>query len=324
MLNRRDFILAGGALLSTPALSQGTWPNRPVKVIVGFPPGGSNDVMARVMCEYLSNRIGQQFVVENRVGASGNIGAAAVSQAAPDGYTLGTVAIGNATFNHLLFRNMPYDHVNGFTWISLLWELPNVVIVPARHVPATNLQEFIRWAKEKPGGINFSSPGIGTTSYQSSAHLMRVAGIPATHVPFRGAAQATASLLAGDIHVAVDNMASHMPAIREGLIRPLAIADSQRWPLLLDVPTVEEAGLAGYGVFNAWHMLAAPANLPSHVSDRLNDTLRDWANDLAARDRVQMMGARLLGTSQANTLTHLSRERSVWAERIRLSGAQPE
>lgn len=324
MLNRRDFILAGGALLSTPALSQGAWPNRPVKVIVGFPPGGSNDIMARVMCEYLSNRIGQQFVVENRVGASGNIGAATLAQAAPDGHTLGTIAVGNAAFNHLLFRNMPYDHVNGFTWISLLWELPNVVLVPARHVPATNLQEFIRWAKEKPGGVNFSSPGIGTSGYQATAQLVRLTNIPATHIPFRGAAQATTSLLAGDIHFAVDNIASHMPSIREGLLRPLAVTDSQRWTQLPNIPTVAEAGVTEYSAVNAWHMLAGPAGMPSHVSDRLNVALREWADDSAARDRLLVMGARLLGTSQADALTYLARERPLWEERIRLSGAQPE
>lgn len=323
MLKRRDFILAG-SLLSTPALSQGTWPNRPVKVIVGFPPGGSNDVMARVMCEYLSNRIGQQFVVENRVGASGNIGAAAVSQAAPDGYTLGTIAVANATFNHLLFRNMPYDHVNGFTWMSLLWELPNVVVVPTRHVPATNLQEFIAWAKARPGGINFSSSGRGGTGHQSSAQLMRMAGIDATNVQFRGAAQAMVSMLAGDIHVTVDNIASYMPAIRDGSVRALAVADTQRWPALPDVPTVEEAGLPGYGAFNAWHILCGPPGTPSHVTDRLVPALKAWGNDPAARDRVQAMGARLLGTSQADALTYLARERPIWEERIRLTGAQPE
>jgi tripartite-type tricarboxylate transporter receptor subunit TctC len=324
MLNRRDVMLAGAAMLSTPALAQSQWPNRPVKVLVGFPPGGSNDVMARVMCEYLSPRLGQQFVVENRVGASGNIAAAALAQATPDGYTLGTIAAANATFNHLLFRNMPYDHVNGFTWSSLLWELPNVVVVPARHVPATNLQDFIRWAKEKPGGVNFSSSGRGGTGHQSSSHLMRTAGLNATNIQFRGAAQALVSMLAGDIHVTVDNIASYMPAIRDGSVRALAVADTQRWPALPDVPTVEETGLSGFGSFNAWHILAGPPNMPTQVSDRLVGALREWANDAQARDRVIAMGARLIGASQADTLSFLHAERPRWAERIRLAGYQPE
>jgi tripartite-type tricarboxylate transporter receptor subunit TctC len=317
-------MLAGAAMLSTPALAQSQWPNRPVKVLVGFPPGGSNDVMARVMCEYLSPRLGQQFVVENRVGASGNIAAAAVSQAAPDGYTLGTIPVANATFNHLLFRNMPYDHVNGFTWSSLLWELPNVVVVPTRHVPATNLQDFIRWAKEKPGGVNFSSNGRGSTGHQSSSHLMRMAGINATNVQFRGAAQGLISMLAGDIHVTVDNIASYMPAIRDGSVRALAVADTQRWVSLPDVPTVEEAGLPGYGSFNAWHILAGSRGMPEHISDRLVSVLKEWANDAQARDRVTTMGARLIGASQADTLSFLNAERPRWAGHIRLSGYQPE
>lgn len=323
MLKRRDLILAGAAMLSTPALAQGQWPNRPVKVLVGFPPGGSNDVMARVMCEYLTNYFNQSFVVENRVGASGNIAAAALSQASPDGQTLGTIAIGNATFSNLLFRNLPYD-MDAFTWTSILWELPNVVIVPARHVPATDLLSFVRWAKERQGGVNFSSPGVSTTSYQSSAHLVRLAGLPATHIPFRGGAQAAAAMLAGDIHFAVDNMASHMPAIREGLIRALAVADTQRWPLLPEVPTVEEAGLVGYGSFNAWHALAGPPGLPNIIINRLGDALRAWANDTAQRDRVLGMGGRLLGTSSTEAVARITRERPIWAERIRLSGVQPE
>lgn len=323
MLKRRDLILAS-TLLATPALSQGVWPSRPVRVIIGFPPGGSNDIMARLMCEHLSSYFGQQFIVENRVGASGNIAAAAVSQAAPDGHTLGTIAVANATFNHLLFRNMPYDHVNGFTWSSLLWELPNVVVVPARHVQATNLQEFIAWAKARPGGINFSTSGRGSTGYQASAQLMRMANIPATNVQFRGAAHAIPSMLAGDIHVTVDNIASYMPAIRDGSVRALAVADTQRWPELPDVPTVEEAGLPEYGAFNAWHILSAPPGTPNHVIDRLVTALRDWANNSAARDRVQIVGGRLLCLSNADTLAYLARERPIWNERIRLTGAQPE
>ena len=324
MLNRRDVMLAGAAMLSTPALAQSQWPNRPVKVLVGFPPGGSNDVMARVMCEYLSPRLGQQFVVENRVGASGNIAAAALAQATPDGYTLGTIAAANATFNHLLFRNMPYDHVNGFTWSSLLWELPNVVVVPTRHVPATNLQDFIRWAKEKPGGINFSSSGRGATGHQASSHLMRMAGLNATNIQFRGAAQAIPSMLTGDIHVTVDNIASYLSVIRDGSVRVLAIADTKRWPTLPDVPTVEEAGLPGYGSFNAWHILAGPAGMPGNVSERLVGALREWANDAQAQSRAINMGARLIGAPQTDTIAFIRAESPRWAEHIRLSGYQPE
>ena len=173
MTPRRTLLAMAGSLpLAAPVLAQAPWPNRPVRVIVGFPPGGSLDVMTRLACEQMQARFGQPFVVETRSGASGNIGAEAIARAAPDGYTIGTVSMHNLLINPLLFRQLPYSAERDFAWISAMWDLPNVAVVPAQHVPARTLAEFVTWAKARPQGISFGSSGVGTTIHLSGAYLM--------------------------------------------------------------------------------------------------------------------------------------------------------
>lgn len=326
MVRRRSLLAAaaaGGAALSAPALGQPAWPNRPVRVIVGFPPGGSLDVMTRLACEQMQARFGQAFVVETRSGASGNIGAEAIARATPDGYTVGTVSMHNLLINPLLFRRLPYDPAKDFAWISAMWDLPNVAVVPAQHVPARSVAEFVPWAKARPGGVSYGSSGVGTTIHLSGAYLMAQAGIPATHVVFRGAAQTIPAMLSGDIQVAVDNLASYVSVIQEGRMRALAVTTRERWPGLPDVPTMAESGFAGLS-YGPWHMWAAPAGTPQAVVDRLSQEIRTAFADAALQQRAVEMGARLLGTTPQQLAERLDRERPIWAEMVRISGAQPE
>ncbi|HYF07413.1 MAG TPA: tripartite tricarboxylate transporter substrate binding protein [Acetobacteraceae bacterium] len=323
-LHRRALLLStAAASIARPALSQGTWPNRPVRVIVGFPPGGSLDGMTRFACEQMQNRLGQPFVVETRSGASGNIGTEAIARATPDGYTIATVSMHNLLINPLLFNRLPYDPARDFQWISAMWDLPNVAVVPAQHVPARTLAEFIEWGKRRPGGVSFGSSGVGTTIHLSGAYLMAQAGIPATHVTFRGAAQTIPAMLSGDIQIAVDNLASYVGVIGEGRMRALAVALPERWPALPDVPTMAEAGFAGLG-YSPWHMWAGPAGMPRAVADRLSQEIRVAFADPALQQRAMGMGARLLGTTPEQLGARLDRERPIWAEMVRISGAQPE
>jgi tripartite-type tricarboxylate transporter receptor subunit TctC len=322
---QRRTLIAATALtpLARPALAQGVWPNRPVRVIVGFPPGGSLDVMTRLAAEQMQHRLGQPFVIETRSGASGNIGAEAISRAVPDGYTIGTVSMHNILINPLLFSRLPYDPVRGFAWISAMWDLPNVAVVPAQHVPVRSLAEFIAWAKQQPGGISFGSSGVGSTIHLSGAYLLAQAGIPGTHVSFRGAAQTIPAMLSGDIHFAVDNLASYVGVIQEGRIRPLAVTTRERWPALPEVPTMAEAGMAGLSL-GPWHLWAGPPGTPAEAIDRLSREIRAAFADPALQQRAIGMGARLIGSTPAEAAARLERERPIWAEMVRISGAKPE
>ena len=314
---------AAGFAMAGIARAQAPWPNRPVRVIVGFPPGGSLDVMTRVVAERVQGRLGQPFVVETRTGASGSIGAEALARAAPDGYTIGTVGMPTVLINPMLVSGLPFDPERDFAWIAQMWEFPNVAVVPAAHVPARTLMEFVDWAKRRPGGVSYGSAGVGTSIHLSGAYLAARAGFAATHVPFRGAAQTIPAMLAGDVHFAVDNLASYVPVIREGRMRALAIASAERWPTLPEVPTMAEAGMDGFEV-TSWHLWAAPAGTPRPIIDRLVGTIRDLYADPSLQQRALDMGARLLGSTPEEVAARLARERPVWAEMVRVSGAKAE
>ena len=330
-LPRRRLVSAAAAALAVPALPRpalaqgggGAWPNRPVRVIVGFPPGGSLDVMTRLAAEQMANRLGQPFVVETRSGASGNIGAEALARATPDGYTIGTVSMHNVVINPMLFTKLPYDSERDFAWISAMWDLPNVAAVPAAHVPARTVGEFLAWARARPGGVSYGSSGVGTTIHLSGAYLLGRAGIQGTHVSFRGAAQTIPAMLSGDVHLAVDNLASYTGVIAEGRIRALAVTSAERWPALPEVPTMAEAGIDSFAV-GPWHLWAAPQGTPRPVIDRLSQEIRSAFADPALQARAIGMGAKLLGTTPEEAAARLARERPIWAEMVRISGAKPE
>jgi tripartite-type tricarboxylate transporter receptor subunit TctC len=324
MLRRRHLIAAVATpALPLPAWGQAAWPNRPVRVIVGFPPGGSLDVMTRLACEQMQNRLGQPFVVETRTGASGNIGTEAIARATPDGYTIGTVSMHNLLINPHLFTRLPYDPERDFAWISEMWDLPNVAVVPAQHVPARTLAEFIVWAKARPGGISVGNSGIGTTIHLSGAYFLTRTGISGEHVTFRGAAQTIPAMLAGDIQFAVDNLASYSGVIQQGGIRALAIATKDRWPALPDVPTMAEAGLSDFA-FGPWHMWAGPAATPPAVTERLSREIRAAWADPQLQQRAITIGARLTGSTPAELAARLQREKPLWAELVRVTGAKAE
>jgi tripartite-type tricarboxylate transporter receptor subunit TctC len=327
MIRRRHLLAASAAAapaLTRPALAQGgAWPSRPVRVIVGFPPGGSLDVMTRLAAEQMQNRLGQPFVVETRSGASGNIGTEAIARATPDGYTVGTVSMHNLLINPHLFARLPYDPDKDFAWISAMWDLPNVFAVPAQHVPAKTVSEFIAWAKARPGGVSYGSSGVGSTIHLSGAYFVTRAGLQGEHVPFRGAAQTVPAMLSGDIQFAIDNLASYVGVIREGSIRALAVTTKERWPALPEVPTMAEAGMTDFA-FGPWHMWAAPAGTPREVTERLSQEIRAAFADPALQERAIGMGARLTGSTPDELAARLAKEKPLWAELVRITGAKAE
>jgi tripartite-type tricarboxylate transporter receptor subunit TctC len=311
------------APLASPALAQPAWPSRPVRVVVPWPPGGSTDVLARLLAEQMQNRLGQPFVIENRPGAGGNIGADVIAKSAPDGYTMGPVTVGGWSINQFLYARLPFDPERDLTPISMHWELPNVLVVPAAHVPATTLAEFIAWARTRRGGVTYGSPGVGTTPHLSGAMFTSRLGIDGTHVPFRGAAQTIPTMLSGDVTFALDNLASYVPVIQEGRMRALAVTSAARWPTLPDVPTMAEAGVPDF-VVTSWCAMAYPAGVPRAILDRAAAVVREVSDTPAMQERFMRAGARALFSTPEEAAARATRERPMWQEVVRISGARLE
>ena len=323
MLLRRHLVGATAGALARPARAQGEWPAKPVRVIVPYPPGGATDVLARLYAERLGTVLGQPFVVDNRPGAGGNIGTDAVAKAPPDGYTVGFTPVSILAINQFLYRRMPFDPVKDLIAVLLAWELPNVAVVVPERVPAKTLAEFLSWAKAQPKGITYGSTGIGQTTHLSGALLFRRAGIDATHVPFRGAAQTIPSLLSGDVDFTLDNLASYVPLLQEGTMRALAVTSAERWPTLPDIPTMAEAGMPDF-VVAVWAGLVAPAQTPRRAVERLNGAMRRIAEDPAVQERFLQGGARAIWSTPEDAAARAARERPKWQEMVRLSGAQAD
>ncbi len=296
------------------------WPARSVRLVVGFPPGGAVDIAARLIADLLTPTLGQQVVVENRPGGSGTVGAAAVAQAAPDGYTLGAIAVNSLSIHPYLFARLPFDPERDLLPVSLGWEAPLVLVVPAAHVPARTVAELVAWARQQRGGVSFGSSGVGTTVHLSGELFCRRAGISGVHVPFRGGAEALTSLLRGDIAFAVDNVPTALPSIRSGALRPLAVTSAERWPDLPDVPTMAEAGVPDF-IATSWGAICAPAGTPTPIVLRLSEAMRAIAADPAAQEKFRPTGNRLLGTTPEDAAGRAAQERPMWRDVVRASGA---
>ena len=327
MITRRTLLGAAAAGATTlPAMragAQGTsWPDAPVRIIVPFTAGGASDVLTRVLAEKLQARFGQNFVVDNRTGAGGNIGMNAVRTAAPDGNTIASATIGTLSINQFLFSNMGFDPARDFEYVSMIWENCNVFVVSAQH-PAKSVQEFLAWARIQPKGVTFGSAGVGTTPHLAG-ELFRVrSGIQALHVPFRGAAQSMPALIAGDTDFAIDNIASYMPLIRAGKVRALAVTSSERWPTLTEVPTMTEAGVRNF-IITSWGAFVLPKGTPAAIVNKLSTAIREIAAEPALQQRFLDTGARAVSSTPQDTAAFAERERVKWKEVVQISGAKME
>ena len=297
------------------------WPDRLVRIIVPYPAGGSTDVLTRILAERLKDKVGQTWVIENRPGAGGNIGIDAVAKSDPDGYTIGSATVGHFSINQYLYARMPFDAERDIMPVSMTWELPNVAVVSSQHVPATNLQDFIAWARARENGILFGSPGVGTTPHLSGALFASRFGIKATHVPFRGAAATIPAMLAGDVTLAIDNLASYMGVIESGQMRALAVTSPARWPTLPVVPTMAEAGAPDF-VVTSWAAFVVPKATPRAIVDKLSSALREISADPTVQSRFQIAGARSIGSTPEEVLALAAKERPMWQEMVRVSGAR--
>jgi tripartite-type tricarboxylate transporter receptor subunit TctC len=324
LTSRRTFLQSAvaGVLFASEAFAQAGWPDHAVRIIVPYPAGGSTDVLTRILGERLKDILGQTFVIENRAGASGNLGIAALTGSPPDGYTIGSATIGHFAINQYLYSKMPFDPERDMIPATLTWELPNVFAVPADHVPAKTLAEFLAWAKQK-GQVSFGSPGVGTTPHLSGVMFVKRSGIDAVHVPFRGAAQTIPAMLAGDVHFVIDNLASYVPSIQSGKMRALAVTSAQRWPSLPDVPTMGEAGMKDF-VVTSWAAFVFPMGTPRPIVDRLSAAQRQIAAEPTTQERFLVAGARAVSSTPEEALAYAAKERAIWKGLVALSGAKAD
>jgi len=327
-ISRRSLLRAAStvtALFATPAWAQraAVWPDRPVRLIVPYPAGGSTDVLFRLLAERLQDKLNQPFVVENRAGASGNVGIDAVAKSAPDGYMIGGATVGHFSINQFLIAKMPYDAEKDLVAPSLTYELPNVAVVAAQHVHAKTLREFIEWAKARSNGISIGSPGPGTTPHLSGVLFAARTGINAVHVPFRGAAQTIPAIPPGDVTFAVDNLASYISQIEAGTMRALAVTSAQRWPTLPNVPTMAEAGVPDF-VVTSWAAYVMPIATPPSVVNKLATAQKEIAAENSMQNRFLTAGARLFSSTPAEAAAFAAKETIMWREVVRLSGLSPQ
>ncbi len=269
------------------------WPSRPVTMVVPFTAGTTSDVVGRALGEHLAKSIGRPVVIENRGGAGGNIGAAAVAKAQPDGHTILLATTGPAATNALMYKEMPFHPQRDFAPIVLVGKSP-VIIVARPEAPASTLQELIAYAKEHPDKLTAGFPGNGTLGHITGILLRQRADIKIAESQYRGSAPIITDLLGGHIDLAMDSMAAYVPTVKEGKLRALSIAGERRWPGLPNVPTAAESGLPGFEA-SVWYALLAPADTPPEVISKLNTATNDYLGTPAAKEMFEKLGSKRPG-----------------------------
>jgi tripartite-type tricarboxylate transporter receptor subunit TctC len=314
-------------LTALPAAAQSPWPARPVKIVVPFAPGGTTDILARAMAPELSKAFGQPFVVENRGGAGGNIGADIVAKAAPDGYTVLMGTVGTHGINKALYSKMAFDPQKDFAPITLVAGVPNVMVVnseKARAAGINNVADFIRAAKATPGKFNMASSGNGTSIHLAGELFKTMSGTYMTHFPYTGSSPALLALVGGDMDVMFDNLPSSMQLIKSGKLKALAVTSSQRSAALPDVPTVEEArgpALKGFEA-SSWFGLLAPAGTPPEIVSRIQREVAKSLGTPAVKEKLLAQGAIPGGNTPQEFTAFINAEHRKWAQVVKASGAK--
>jgi tripartite-type tricarboxylate transporter receptor subunit TctC len=323
-LPRRTVLQLAAGAVALPAVSRlaraQAYPARPVRIIIGYTPGGSADLTARLMGQWLSERLGQQFLIESRPGAGTNLATEAVVNAPPDGYTLLLVAPANA-INATLYEKLNHNFLRDIALVAGINRFPNVMEVNPS-VPAKTVPEFIAYAKANPGKLNMASSGAGSTIHVSGELFKMMTGINMVHVPYRGGAPALTDMIAGQVQVMFDNIPTSLEFIRAGKLRPLAITSTVRSELLPDIPTVADF-VPGYEA-SAWYGIGAPKSTPTEIIEKLNTTINAILADPTVKKRFADMGATLLPGSPAQFAKFIADETEKWGKVVKFSGAKPE
>jgi tripartite-type tricarboxylate transporter receptor subunit TctC len=318
-------IVLATTVLALPAAAQSTWPTKPVRIVVPFPAGGTTDILARAIAPELSKAFGQQFVVDNRGGAGGNVGADIVAKSAPDGYTLLMGTVGTHGINRSLYSKLSYDPIKDFAPITMVAGVPNVMVMPAekaRSMGINNVRDFIRYAKANPGKLNMASSGNGTSIHLAGELFKSMTGTYMVHFPYRGSGPAMLDLVGGTMDVMFDNLPSSMPQIKAGKLVALAVTSRERSAALPDVPTVEEAAvLKGFDA-TSWFGLLAPAGTAPDVVNRIQQEVAKALSTPAMKEKLLAQGAIPSGNTPAEFARHIEAEHRKWEPVVKTSGAK--
>ncbi|WP_424136409.1 Bug family tripartite tricarboxylate transporter substrate binding protein [Roseomonas chloroacetimidivorans] len=322
-ITRRAALGAAAAALAAPAVhAQAAWPTKPVRIVVPFPPGGLVDTLARSVSQSLATKLGQPFVVDNRAGAGGNIGADLVAKAAPDGYTLLASSMGPLAVNQYIYTSMPYDTNTAFAPVTLLAMTPKVVCV-ANARPWQNLAALVAAAKDRPGQITAGSAGSGSSLHLALELFKGATGTDIQHIPYRGAAPAVTDLIAGNIDMIIDNVPNIIAHIRGKAVRPLAVATEKRLPQLPDVPTTAEAGVPSF-IFGTAFGMATPAGTPAPIINTLAEAVAAALRDPAIGGKLEEQGTILGGQGPQAFAALIENEKKTLEPVIKRAGIKAD
>jgi len=313
-MRRLAAILLGWTVVLA-AVAQESYPAKPLRIVVPFAPGGSTDIVARLIADRLAAAVGQPVVVENRAGAAGNIGAEAVAKSAPDGHTLLMATTGVMAINNALYAGIGYDAARDLEPVIFVASITNVLAVPPE-LPAASVAELIALAKRQPGKLTFASSGAGSSTHLSAELFKSMAGVEVLHVPYKGSGQALADLMAGRVSMIFDNMPSALPYVRAGKLRALAVTGTKRSPAMPELPTISEAGLPGYESLS-WSGIAVAAGTPKDTIARLNREIDALLVRSDMRQKLAELGADAVGGRPEVFDAHVRAERDKWTQLIR-------
>ncbi len=324
-LTRRGFTLAlaataaAGSLVALPAAAQGSFPSKPITIVVPFSARGTTDILARVVGDALKDELGQPVVIDNRAGAGGNIGGALAAKAPADGYTLFMGTVGTHAINAALYKKMPFDHLADFAPLTRVAMVPNLLVAhPSR--PYKNVKELIAYAKSNPGKVTFGSSGNGSSIHLSGELFKTMTKVDMIHVPYKGSAPAVTDLIGGQIDIMFDNMPSAIQHVRSGRLKPIAVTTAKRSPELPDVPTIAEAGVPGYEA-TSWFGMFAPAKTPAPIVAQLNAALVKVLGNPDVKKKLAEQGAEPYAEKPEQFAEFIKQETAKWGRVVKASGA---
>lgn len=318
----RVALIVATMLYTSLSASAESYPTRLITLVVPYAAGGTNDIIARAVANKLSSSLGKPVIVENRSGAGGNVGSSSVAKAAPDGYTLLTAPIGILAINKWLYKNLGYDPEKEFAPITLAGSVPNVLLANPS-VPARDIKELIAYAKANPNKITFASMGTGTTGHLNGEMLKILANVDIQHVPYRGSAPALQDLLGGHVNIMFDNLPTALPLVKAGQLKAFAVTSAARSESLPDVPTLSEAGVAGFEA-TAWFGFVAPAGTPAEILDLLNSEMVKALKDPEVAEKLKAQGISISANTRAEFTAVIARESKRWKEVVDRAGVKVE
>ena len=315
------FITAAVLALCAGPLCAQSYPTKTVRLVVPFSPGGSTDVTARILAQKLTEAWRQQVIVDNRAGAGGNIGAESVARAAPDGYTLLLATTGVMAINHKLYKSLSYDSLKDLAPVTQIGGLPLILIVHPS-LPAKSVKDLVAMAKAKPGALSFASSGVGSATHMTAELFRMMAGVDMVHVPYKGSGQAMTDLISGQVGVAFDQITSSIGHVQSGKLRALAVTSAKRFPSVPNLPTVAEAGVAGYESVS-WNGIAAPARTPREIIDRIQGEVARALQQADMKERFLKDGIEPIGSTPEQFAAHIRSERAKWEKVVDRAGIKP-